>query len=46
MHGFYLALFLILNVDENIIQIYDDEDIELLYQELVNVTLKACWGIR
>ena len=36
---------LILDVDEDVIQIYDDEDIKLFYQDLVDLTLEACLGI-
>ena len=45
-HGFHVIPSLILSVDEDVIQIHDDKDIKLLCQDLVDVTLEACWGIR
>lgn len=36
-----MELTWVLSIDENIIQINDDEDIELLGQEFVDITLKA-----
>ena len=45
-YSFYVTPFLILSIDEDVIQINNDEDIKFLYQDLINVTLDACWGIR
>ena len=45
-HSFHITPSLILSVDEDVIQIHNDEDIELLRQNLVDVTLEACWGIK
>ena len=36
-----MTLTLILNVDENVIQIYDNEDIKLFCQDLVDIALEA-----
>ena len=45
-HGFHMTPSLILNIDKDVIQIQNDKNIELLYQDLVDITLEACWGIR
>ena len=44
-YSFYVTPSLILIVDEDVIQIHDDKDIAFLRQDLVDVTLEACWGI-
>ena len=38
---FHVTLTLILSVDEDVIQIHDDENIELFYQDLVDIALEA-----
>lgn len=40
-----MALAQVLGINRNVIQIYNDENIELLSQNLVNITLEAGWCI-
>lgn len=40
-NGFYIAFSPIFSKDKNIIQVYDNEDIKLLYQNLINIILKS-----
>ena len=40
-HCFYVTLILILSVDEDVIQIHNDKDIKLFYQNLVDIALEA-----
>ena len=44
-HGFYVYLAWIFIVDKDVIQIYNDKDIEFFYQNFIDVALEACWGI-
>ena len=44
-HYFYMTLTLILNIDEDVIQIYDNEDIKVFCQDLVDIALKASWSV-
>ena len=46
LHDFHVTLILILNVDEDVIQVYDDKDIELFCQDLIDITLEAGRSIR
>ena len=36
-----MTIFIIINVDEDVVQIHDDEDIELLCKNLINESLEA-----
>ena len=45
-HDIHLTLTLILGVDENVIQIYNDKDIELFWQDLVDIVLEAGQSVR
>ena len=45
MHGYNVSLAWVFGIDKNIIQIYDDEDIEIFYQNLIDIALEACWDI-
>ncbi len=36
-----MAFFLIFDIDENVIQIYNNEDIKLFYQNLVDIALES-----
>ena len=45
-HAFHVTLTLILSVDEDVIQIHDDKDIELFYQDLVDIALEVGWSVR
>ena len=40
-HSFYMIPGVILSVDKDVIQIYDNEDIKFFYQDLIDVTLAA-----
>ena len=40
-HGFYVTLTLILNIDEDVIQIYDGENIKLFCPDLVDIALET-----
>ena len=42
LYGFHVTLAWILGIDEDVIQIHDDKDIELFYQDLVDIILEAC----
>ena len=44
-NGFYVFFSLALNIDENIIKVYDNKDIKLFYQNLVDIVLKYGWCI-
>ena len=41
-----MFISVIISVDQDVIQIHNDEDVELLRKDLVDVPLKACWGVR
>ena len=36
----YIAFSLILDIDENIVQVYNNRDVKFFYQNLVNIVLK------
>ena len=38
----YVALTWVLSINEDIIQVYDDKDIETFGQDLIDITLKTC----
>ena len=44
-HYLDVAFGLIFGVDENIIQIHSDKDIELFYEDLIDVALGSCRSI-
>ncbi len=35
----------VLGVDEDVIEVYYDKNVKLLYQDLVDVALECCWCI-
>ena len=37
-----MAVSIIINVDKNIIQIYNNKDVEFFGKYLINISLKAC----
>ena len=37
-----MAIFVIINVDNNVVQIYNNKDIKLFSKNLIEVSLKAC----
>ena len=37
--------FVIIGVDKNIVQIYNDKNVELLSKNLINIFLKAYWCV-
>ena len=45
LNGVNMGLSRALRVNKNIIQIYDDKDIELLGHNLVDIALKTCWSV-
>ena len=44
-YGLYFTLARVFGIDEDIIQIHYDKDIELFCQDLIDITLEACWCI-
>ena len=44
-HSLYMTLALIFDIDEDIIQINNNKNIKLLGQDLIDITLEACWSI-
>ena len=40
-----MSIPIIISINEDVIQIYDDKDIKLLSKNLVNISLKACWCV-
>ena len=44
-YGCNMTISIIINVDEDVIQIYNDKYIKLLSNDLVNVSLEACWCV-
>ena len=40
-----MSLAWVFGVDKDVIQIYNDEDNKLFYQDLIDITLKACSNI-
>ena len=44
-YGCDVTIPIIISVNEDVIQIYDDKDVELLSKDLVDVFLEACWCV-
>lgn len=44
-YGCNVNIFVIINEDEYIVQIYNNKDIKLFGKNFVNIFLKACWYI-
>ena len=42
LYGYNISIFIIINVDEDIIQIYNDKDIKLPSKDFVDVSLEVC----
>lgn len=40
-----MTISIIISVDEDIVRIYNDENVELFGKDLVNISLEACWYI-
>ena len=40
-----VSIFVIISVDEDVVQIYNDEDVKLFSKDLVNVFLEASWCV-
>ena len=45
MHRLDIVFFFIFDVDENIIQIYNDKNIKFFHKNLINIALKYCRSI-
>ena len=45
-YGFHMTPSLIFSVDENIIQTYNNKDIKLFYQDLIDISLEAGQSIQ
>lgn len=45
-HGFNIWLAGVFDIDQNIVQIYDNKNVNFLSKNLVNVALKASWSIK
>ncbi len=45
LNGLYMLFALALGVDEDVIEVYYHENVELHYQDLVDVTLKRGWCV-
>ena len=41
LYDIYMTLTLILSVDEDVIQIHNDKNIDLFYQDLADIALEA-----
>ena len=41
-YSLYVTLAQIFDIDENVIQVNDNKDLELLGQDLIDITLEAC----
>ena len=46
LYGSNVSISIIISLDEDVIQIYNDKDIKLLSKDLVDIFLKACWYVR
>ena len=42
LYGCNVTISVIISVDQNVIQIYNDEDVKFLNKDLVDVSLEAC----
>ena len=45
MHHLDVVFSFVFGVDEDIIQIYNDKDIELFYKNLIDITLEYCRSV-
>ena len=45
LYGWDVSISIIISVDQNVIQIYNDKDVKLLGKDLVDVSLEACWCV-
>ena len=45
LHGFHVTLSLIFSIDKDVIQIYNDKNIKLFCQDLIDITLEASRSI-
>ncbi len=45
MNGFYIFFSLVLSINENVIKVYNNKDVELLCQDLVDVAPESGWYI-
>ena len=46
LYGFHVWLTGVLDIDQNVVQIYNHEDIELLGEDLIDIALKAIWSVK
>ena len=46
LNGFDVSLAGIFSIDQDVVQVYNDKDIELLGQDLIDVTLKDSRSVR
>ena len=35
----------VVGIDENVVQIYDDNDVDHIHKDVVHESLKSCWSI-
>ena len=42
-YDYDVSIFVIINVDEKVIQIHNDKNVKLLSKDLVDISLEACW---
>lgn len=40
-----MTISIIINVSENVVQIYNDKDVVLFGKDLIDISLEACWCI-
>ncbi len=45
LKSFYIVFFFIFGIDKDIIQVYNNKNIKLLYQDLIDISLKYSWYI-
>ena len=45
LYGWDMSISVIINVNQDIIQVHNDEDVKLFRKDLVDIPLKACWGV-
>lgn len=46
LYDFYVLLVEVLCIDQNIIQVYNHENIKLFNQDLIYISLEAGWSVR
>ena len=44
-YGYNVNIFVIISVDEDVVQIHNDKDVKLLSKDLVDISLEACWCV-